>query len=221
MTTTTAPDGDPRRIEYRPLSELKANPRNPKSHNLDLIDSSLGRFGFVDPIAVDGRTGFIISGHGRTATLRAMRERGESAPDGVRLAPDGEWLVPVAAGWSSRTDSEASAALIALNRTTELGGWVDESLLELLEELEATGADDALDGVGFGEKEIEDLRAALEGGEGEDGGAPGAAGLLEAPEEDSYREQYAVTVICADEAEQERVYSRLVGMGLTVKVVTV
>ena len=38
-------------------------------------------------------------------------------------------------GWSSRSDTEAGAALIALNRTTELGGWVDEELIRLLTDL--------------------------------------------------------------------------------------
>ena len=38
-------------------------------------------------------------------------------------------------GWSSRADTEAGAALIALNRTTELGGWVDEELIRLLTDL--------------------------------------------------------------------------------------
>ena len=38
-------------------------------------------------------------------------------------------------GWSSRSDTEAGAALIALNRATELGGWVDEELIRLLTDL--------------------------------------------------------------------------------------
>ena len=38
-------------------------------------------------------------------------------------------------GWSSRSDTEAGAALIALNRTTELGGWADEELIRLLTDL--------------------------------------------------------------------------------------
>lgn len=144
-----------RKTEYVPLSGLTPDPRNPKSHSLEVIDASVGRFGVIDQIAVDGRTGYIISGHGRTKTLAAMKERGESPPEGVQVSDDGEWLVPVTTGWSSRTDSEAAAALIALNRTTELGGWVDEDLLGLLDDL--ADMEDGLDGVGFTPSEIETL----------------------------------------------------------------
>ena len=38
------------RIEYMPLAELKANPRNPKSHDVGAIQASVGRFGFRDAV---------------------------------------------------------------------------------------------------------------------------------------------------------------------------
>lgn len=148
-----------RRIEYVPLSDLKADPRNPKNHSLETIDASIGRFGLVDTIVKDGRTGYIISGHGRTKVLQAMKERGENPPEGVRVTPDGDWEVPVLSGWSSRTDSEAAAALIAMNRTTELGGWVDEALLDLLDDL-AQG-EGGFEGVGFSEADRRALGALL------------------------------------------------------------
>ena len=47
-------------------------------------------------------------------------------------------------GWSSRSGTEAGAALIALNRATELGGWVDEEL-DHLRELLDTITDDPPD----------------------------------------------------------------------------
>ena len=148
-----------RKTEYVPLSGLTPDPRNPKSHALETIDASVGRFGVIDQIAVDGRTGYIISGHGRTKTLQAMKERGESPPEGVQVTDEGEWLVPVSTGWSSRTDSEAAAALIALNRTTEMGGWVDEELLSLLDEL--SEMEDGFEGVGFSDRDTDDLRRRL------------------------------------------------------------
>lgn len=151
---------DPRKIEYIPLNELQADPRNPKAHDLETIDKSIGRFGVLDPIVRDGRTGYIISGHGRRKALEAMEERGETPPEGVQLSDSGKWLVPVATGWASRTDSEASAALIALNRTTELGGWVDDALLDLLEDLE--DSEGGLVGVGFDEDSITKLAESLD-----------------------------------------------------------
>lgn len=164
---TNAPD--PRRVSYLPLSDLKGDPRNPKAHDLETIDASIGRFGVLDLIVKDERTGYIISGHGRRTTLSAMQDRGETPPEGVKVDEDtGEWLVPVVTGWASRTDAEAAAALIALNRTTELGGWVDDALLDLLDELDDT--EDGLVGVGYGEDDIEALRAGLDELENSDDG---------------------------------------------------
>lgn len=157
-----------RRIEYLPLDEIRANPSNPKGHDVDTINGSVHRFGYIDSVAIDERTGYLISGHGRTKTLRAMKARGDDPPDGIQVSEDGAWLVPVQVGWSSQTDTEAKAALISLNRTTELGGWVDQSLLELLDTI------DDYTGVGFTGGEVEDLRRKLE--ELGDEPAPGPGG---------------------------------------------
>ncbi|HLS33588.1 MAG TPA: hypothetical protein VK039_08360 [Brevibacterium sp.] len=148
---------DPRRVEYLPVAELSANPRNPKAHSGEVIDDSIGRFGMLDPIVRDERTGYIISGHGRRQALADREARGETPPEGVKVADDGSWLVPVVVGWASRSDTEASAALIALNRTTELGGWVDEELLGLLNDLSEAGGDEAFVGVGFTDADREAL----------------------------------------------------------------
>lgn len=137
---------DARRIEYLKLEELRADPRNPKAHDRDAIAHSVERFGFMEPIVLDERTGFIVSGHGRVETLTRMRADGKPAPEGVRVTKRGGWRVPVVAGWRSSSDLESGAALIALNRTVELGGWVDDALLDLLHELgdaEVDGLDDA------------------------------------------------------------------------------
>lgn len=158
MTDTASPD--PRTVQFLPLQDIQPDPRNPKSHQLETIDASIGRFGMVDGIVRDDRTGYIISGHGRRKALEAMRDRGETPPEGVKVTPAGDWLVPVLTGWASRTDTEAAAALIAMNRTTELGGWVDEELLGLLEELD--NLEDGFVGVGYGEDDLEDLRKHLQ-----------------------------------------------------------
>jgi hypothetical protein len=147
-----------RQIEDVDLFALRPDPRNPKAHDTYTITESVDRFGYVEPVVIDGRTGFIVSGHGRVKTLTAMFENNEPAPEGVTVNKQGVWLVPVVTGWASTSDTEAAAALIALNRTTEIGGWVDDSLLELLDEL---GADGGYAGVGFDESDIAVLRAQL------------------------------------------------------------
>lgn len=152
--TDPATGADDRRIEYRDLKTLRADPRNPKAHAAEAIGASVSRFGFIEPIVVDERTGFIASGHGRVSTLTQMRMRGDAPPRGVRVTSKGAWQVPVVS-WRSKSDAEAGAALIALNRTTELGGWVDESLLALLDEIERDEA------VGFDDDALEDLRSSV------------------------------------------------------------
>lgn len=149
-------DRPARRIEYRKLGELEPDPRNPRAHeSAHLVRKSMGRFGFVEPIVVDGRTGYIVSGHGRVKTLEAMRRDGEAPPEGVRVNKKGAWLVPVVEGWASDSDTEAGAALIAMNRTTELGGWVDDELLELLADIEHAGD------LGFDDDTLEEIRTAV------------------------------------------------------------
>ena len=63
-------------IEYLPLSHLQVAPRNPKRHALDQLGASIGRFGYVEPIIVDERTGRLVAGHGRRDSLLRMPELG-------------------------------------------------------------------------------------------------------------------------------------------------
>lgn len=121
-----------RRVEYLPLDDIKPATRNPRRHGLDGIRSSIARFGFATPALRDERTGRLVAGHGRTQALAAMRDAGEDPPAGVRVDDAGRWMVPVVCGWESRSDAEADAYLVADNRHTELGGWDDAGLADLL-----------------------------------------------------------------------------------------
>ena len=147
-----------RNIDLVALDDLQPNPANPKNHDKPLLDKSLATFGYVEPIVVDQRTGFMISGHGRKEVLTEMRDSGKEAPAGITVK-NGKWLVPVATGWASKDDTEARAALVALNRTTEQGGWNRENLLTILQEL---SDNNILDTVGFVETDLTNLGKALE-----------------------------------------------------------
>jgi len=147
-----------RRIEYRPLASLRPNEDNVKLHSLDGIGASMARFGTIDIITLDERTGFIVSGHGRTESLTADHTAGRTPPEGVENR-DGEWWVPVIVGWASRDDDEAAAATVALNRWTEKGGW---NIATLLDQLGTLSAGPGLDGVGFDRVDLDDLRARYE-----------------------------------------------------------
>lgn len=147
------------RIDYMPLAELLAArwPRNPKRHDLPTLSKSLARFGYVNPILLNEASGELLAGHGRIDALAERKARGEPPPDGVRVL-DGEWLTPVVRGVSLPSE-EAEAYAIADNRTVELGGWDDEALAEVLRGL--ADAPGGLDGVGFGEADLEALLASI------------------------------------------------------------
>lgn len=139
---------DTLRIEYVALDELKRHPRNPKAHDLGAIHTSVNRFGYVNPVLIDERTGWLVAGHGRLDTLAQMKAEGKAPPARIQVK-GGEWYVPVIRGVSFNSDAEVEAYLVADNRLTELGGWNEPELAALLQSLadedvnllEATGYD--------------------------------------------------------------------------------
>ena len=141
-----------------PLDELEGADINPKGHDEQGIAASLRRFGYVESIVLDERTGKLVAGHGRLDQLRAAKEAGEDPPDGI-VVTKGEWTVPVTRGWASKDDNEAKAYLVASNELTSRGGWADQQgLADLLTQLQDGPG---LDGVGFTTLDLEDLLTQL------------------------------------------------------------
>lgn len=136
---------------YVPLDELEPAPRNPKGHALEAIGRSINQFGYVEPVVVDDRTGLLVAGHGRVEELRRQRAAGADPPAGIGE----DWKVPVLQGWASRSDAEAEAYLIASNRLTEVGGWDDHALAQMLGGIE----DDLLPATGFSDEALAALLA--------------------------------------------------------------
>ena len=131
-------------IKRVPLESLHVDPSNARSHgaeNMEAIKGSLQRFGQAEPLVVQARSRRVIGGNGR---LVAMKELGWTECDIVELDID---------------DLQATALAIALNRTGELATWDEETLAKLLQELKA---EDALDGVGYSDEDIDTLLKELE-----------------------------------------------------------
>lgn len=147
-----------RRLTYMPLDDITPASRNPKGHDVDGIQASIGRFGYVAPSVIDERTGRLVAGHGRIDALRAMRDAGQDPPAGVRLAAGGTWQLPVLRGWASRSDAEADAYLVADNEWTVKGAWNDGELGELLSDLVAADPD-LLATTGFTDADLATLLA--------------------------------------------------------------
>ncbi len=175
---TDTHDHPPRYIEYLPLGTLldMRDPTNVKGHAEDVIADSLDRFGYIEPIVVDERTGKLIAGHGRLGQLQLLAATATSnepatPPEGI-VCNDaaGGWLVPVVRGWRSTDDDEAHAAGIALNRAGEVGGWTD-GLAAMLAEL-----NDSDGGMppGFTPDDLDTLLAELGDGELPDQGTDAA-----------------------------------------------
>ena len=148
-----------RKIEMMPLNAITGAQKNPKRHSHEDIEKSISRFGYVEPVVLDERTGRLVAGHGRVQALRVAKKTGDKPPQGV-VEKGGEWLVPVLRGWASRSDTEAEAYLVASNHLTTKGGWDDGELAKLLQSLNEQAA---LDGTGFDSSSIDEvLRRASE-----------------------------------------------------------
>jgi len=96
----------------------------------------------------------------------------------------------------------------ALRDNAQWGDWQDDQLAEMVYGLAADGADVKLLGI-----EDDELAKMLG-----DVGIGSAGGN---DDEFQYHEQYGVTVICSDAADQERVYEELKGRGYECRVVVV
>lgn len=149
-----------RRIEYVPLDEIARAPRNPKGHDAEGIAASVRRFGIVEIVVEDERTGRLVSGHGRLDAFVEDHAAGADPPDGIEVDGDGRWLVPVVRGWASADDDEADAALVAVNRLVERGGWAEPD--ELVAILSGLRERDRLDlAVGYSSDDLDQIIAGL------------------------------------------------------------
>ena len=156
---TTGPSRIPiaqRRIEYVRLCDVPPAFRNPKKHDEPAIQASIHEHGFADAAILDERTQRLVAGHGRTKALVGMKAAGDRVPEGIEVDEDGEWLVPLQRGWSSKSDAHAEAFIIAHNRLTEAGGWDDRVLTSMLHDL-ATLDPDLFDGLGYSSDELDEL----------------------------------------------------------------
>jgi site-specific DNA-methyltransferase (adenine-specific)/site-specific DNA-methyltransferase (cytosine-N4-specific) len=134
------------RVEYTDFEEVESWPRNPKDHDLHEIRKSFYRFGFIKPILVDEGTKKLVAGHGRLRTLRLLKNRGTKPPRGVVVVED-RWLIPVLRGVEFSDPAEAEAFLLADNRLGEIGGWKQDLLDTMLEEM--VDVEGLLEGTGF------------------------------------------------------------------------
>jgi ParB-like chromosome segregation protein Spo0J len=128
------------RVIYRLISELRINPKNPRTHSrrqIQQIARSLKAFGFVVPVLIDA-WGNVIAGHGRilAALLLGLTEVPTICLDHL-------------------TAAQAQAFMIADNRLTENSEWNERLLAEQLHDLSLVDLGFSLDVIGFEMAEID------------------------------------------------------------------
>lgn len=130
------------RVEYLPLSELKLDANNPRTHStkqLGQIAASINTFGFIVPVLIDS-TRQIIAGHGR-----------------VMAAWQLGWTEVPTISVHNLSEAQARAFAIADNRLTENSAWNDRFLAQQLRHRTTLNLDFSLEVTGFEIGEI-DLR---------------------------------------------------------------
>lgn len=182
-------------IDFVPLEKVKQWPRNPKDHDTEAIEESVERFGFIQPLVMDEKTGRLVAGHGRLEVLARMKKVGMKPPTRVKVKGT-DWLVPVLRGVRFRNEKEAQAYVIADNRTVELGGWDEQVLVELLGELKDD--EHGLKGVGYDEDDMESLMAFISMVDKQDDSKMKALDDFEEPDK-----AYRIIVTCNTKEEVE------------------
>jgi ParB-like chromosome segregation protein Spo0J len=125
-------------VDIRPIKSIKTakyNPRKISDQALESLKQSIERFGFVDPVIVNDRTGVLVGGHQR---IKAAKELGLEAVPVVGVNLD---------------EGEEKALNVALNKIS--GEWDLDLLKGVLEDIQADGLDLSL--TGFDEQELASL----------------------------------------------------------------
>lgn len=126
------------RIERRRIDTLKPAPYNPRKDlkpgdaEYEKLKRSLQEFGYVEPVILNERTGYVVGGHQR---LKVLKELGVAEIECVIV---------------DLSEEREKALNIALNKISN--GWDEEKLSALLEDLQDTDIDLTL--TGFDSEEL-------------------------------------------------------------------
>ncbi len=155
------------RLELMSLGKVRSALRNPKSHDMEGIKTSIRRFGFKDFPTINEATLRLVEGHGRLLALKAIKKEGPKPDIDAQWPPENivekgrSWYCPVVRGQSWKDDAEAAAYLAAHNQLTMSSGWEDKGLADLFREV--ANSEHAFEGLGFEQDFVQQLMV-TEGG---------------------------------------------------------
>ena len=133
-------------VTYRPIADLKPDPRNARTHpkkQIEQLCASIRSFGFTNPVLAD-EVGVLIAGHGR---LRAAKDLGMTTVPVIELR--------------DMTEAQKKALRLADNKIALSASWDLEILKLELAEIAVLDVDSDLSLTGFASGEIDVvLRAA-------------------------------------------------------------
>ncbi|MEM7670530.1 MAG: ParB N-terminal domain-containing protein, partial [Pseudomonadota bacterium] len=136
--------GQHREVKEVAISDLKPYPNNPRTHSnaqLRQIADSIQRFGWTNPVLIDGDGG-VIAGHGRIEAAKRLELS----------------HVPVLR-FDHMNEAEKRAYIIADNKLAENAGWDSQLLQEELEGILDIDTDFDLELTGFDMGELDILLA--------------------------------------------------------------
>lgn len=127
-----------KRVERVSLGDIRAYPDNPRIGDIGALRESLKANKQFNPLVVQRSTGYILAGN---HTYAAAKSLGWEEIDVVYIDVD---------------DSSAKRIVLASNRISDLGGYNDPLLANLLQDLMDEDVM-LLDGTGYGEDDVNDL----------------------------------------------------------------
>lgn len=148
----------------RPVGVLHTHERNPRRGDIEAIAASLQRFGQQRPILHDAGNSIVAGNHTYQAALTIG------------------WTHIAATRSDLASAEEIERYLIADNRTSDLATYDNAELRALLE------AQGTLDGTGYGDDDLEMLRAATRERPAAAAAASGAMRIILRYDEQTYRE---------------------------------
>lgn len=178
-------------ITMREVESLVPYSKNPRTHNeaqVKAIAKSIQRFGFTNPILLDGASN-IIAGHGRLAAAISL---------GLKSVP--------CIDLHGMTPEEKRAYIIADNQLALQAGWDMQILAAEIQQLAVDGMDVSL--LGFSEKEM-DLIERLGASWDEQAAQPGST---------IGGDRFLLMLEFDNESDQQKAFSEFTERGMRVKV---